>query len=269
MRAATRLTAAIGAIAAVAAIVCIRLLDLTLPGSAGATTGTRADGLADAERAPTGALAPAEQVGAEVAEADRLASHPLALLLFLGLWAVPGVVAAMVMWWTGHDLRLWLVLGVGFGPIAAICAFSSRTQLGTPATSTLRDGAPRSGPVDVLVDADGHDATDLAEPVLELTTSLGDHLGRLTLARAVPQRSHERPDRLCDEEVVAMLELEALVARLEPLEPQVVLVHGTDGALARLADGDEYTTIASARPWAHEGPVPVVELALGASETTN
>lgn len=267
MRAATRLTAAVGAIAGLAALASVRLVDLTLPTSPRPATGSSVDPVSGTDRSAPAALAPAESVGVEVVEADRLASHPLALVLFLVLWTAPGLVTAAIMWWAGHDLRSWLVLGVGFGPIAAVCALGSPNGHGAPVTSTLRPGTPQGGPVDVLVDADGTGVGDLAAAVRRLALSLGDRMGRLTLARAVPHRTHERPDRLWDEEAQALLELEELVARLEPLEPAIVLVQGPPAeALRRFARAERYDTIATTRPDLHDGGAPVTELAAGAAE---
>jgi hypothetical protein len=267
LRSATRRTAAIGAIAGLAALASVRLLDLTLPASPKAATGPSPGTVTDTDRGAPAALAPAEGVGAEVAEADRLASHPLALLIFLALWAVPGLVAAVVIWWNGHDLRLWLVLGVGFGPIAAMCALTSSDGHGTPVASTLRPSAPQDGPVDVLVDADGPEVIELAEPVRRLAASLGDRLGRLTLARAVPHRTHERPDRVWDEEARALLELEELSARLDPLQPAIVLVQGESAeALTRYARAERYDTFATTRSGFDDARTPVTELADEAAE---
>ncbi len=115
-------------------------------------------------------------------------------------WVATGVVLAVVMGRRGHNGFGWLVTGSLLGPLGVVLAVDARRHAEQLEPLPVRDVAPitvGTGPVDVLVGADGSPESEAAmDSVLAL---LGDRLGRLTLARVVPYGDIAAPERQATE----------------------------------------------------------------------
>lgn len=140
-------------------------------------------------------------------------------------WVVIGFVLAVVMGRRGHNSFGWLVTGTLLGPLGVVLAVDAghREQL---QLLPVRDAAPLvagTGPVDVLVGADGSPESEAA--MGSAVVLLGDRLGRLTLATVVPYGDIPAPERQATDA------LRALRTRVPAAD--LAVLHGRPAAALR------------------------------------
>ncbi len=103
------------------------------------------------------------------------------IALLIITWVAGGTAIALIMSRHGHDLGLWLPLGILLGPFAAFFAFERHSldrQRGITSTREMR-----TGPFDAVAGIDDSEESVMA---VEAALSLfGDSLSSLTLATAV------------------------------------------------------------------------------------
>ena len=131
------------------------------------------------------------------------------LAVVLGVWAVCGLVIAVVMGRRGHSPFSWGVIGLVFGPLTFVLAVQAIVEERTAQPRPVHRGGGGAGGVDVLV---GIDSSPEASAALEKVVALLDgRIGRLTLATVADYESvstgagRERRD-----ELDALLERHAL-----------------------------------------------------------
>jgi nucleotide-binding universal stress UspA family protein len=112
------------------------------------------------------------------------------------IWVAIGFVLAVVMGRRGHNGFGWLVTGTLLGPFGIVLAVDASRHTEQLKPLPVRDAAPviaGTGPVDVLVGADGSPESEAA--MVSVVALLGDRLGRLTLATVVPYGDIPAPER--------------------------------------------------------------------------
>ena len=142
---------------------------------------------------------------------------------FLVVWAAAGIVAAVVLRQRGHHFASTAALGLVFGPLFIPLAVRYARARNNPACRgpiVVAAGMTGSGPVDVLVGLVG-ESPDVSA-VLPVLRSLGERLGRLTVARVLTF------ELMLDEaeRTRAALELSCSALFLHEHDPQLVLLGG-------------------------------------------
>ena len=191
---------------------------------------------------------------------------------FLLAWVTAGLLTAVILNRRGHEFRSAAALGVVFGPLfIPLVRQAMRRRRDDTATDSIAGsgGSARRGPVDVLIGllAPAASVTSVI-PILE---TLGDRLGRLTVARVLTFESfHDEEDRNR-----AALELGCAELFLADYGPSTVFVPGHPGtALAAHATEAGYDLLIIVRRsrWrrlctpapvfpASSGPVPTLVVA--------
>lgn len=97
----------------------------------------------------------------------------------MAVWALIGLVAAVVMRRRGHHLFAWGALGALLGPLVIPLAISS-VRSDAPSERVIEAGDRGAGPIDVLIAVDGSpEATAAMYSAVEL---FAERLGRVALA---------------------------------------------------------------------------------------
>ncbi len=142
---------------------------------------------------------------------------------FLLAWMTTGLLTAAVLKRRGHDFRssaaVGLVLGPLFIPLARETIRQRRDDAGIGPVVVSR-GSGRQGPVDVLVGLFAAGAC--VTSVIPILDTLGDRLGRLTLARVLDFDSFGYEEQ----RTRAALELSCAALFLSNYGPSTVLVPG-------------------------------------------
>jgi nucleotide-binding universal stress UspA family protein len=145
----------------------------TRPGSPRGSRGTKAS------------IADAFAVGIRKMKEGCMDATWLLVVLLLFVWLAGGLAVAFIMRRSGHDLHMWLPLGVLLGPLAALFA-QERHRLDTQ-HRPLSTGESRAGPFDALAGIDGSE-----ESIAAVRTALrlfGDSLSSLTLVTVLDYES--------------------------------------------------------------------------------
>ncbi len=100
------------------------------------------------------------------------------------VWAVIGVVLAVIMGRRGHLTFGWGILGATLGPLAPFVALGVARHEAEEGPAHLVSPSSAGGAVDVLVGIDGSPECRVA--MERAVTLLGPRIGRLTLATVVP-----------------------------------------------------------------------------------
>lgn len=142
---------------------------------------------------------------------------------FLLVWAATGIAAAIVLRQRGHHFGSNAALGLVFGPLfipLAVQYGRARHDRARTGPVVITAGTTGPGPVDVLVGLVG-DAPDVSA-VLPVLRSLGERLGRLTVARVL------NFEFMLDEQerTRAALELSCSSLFLYEHDPELVLLGG-------------------------------------------
>jgi nucleotide-binding universal stress UspA family protein len=103
-----------------------------------------------------------------------------ALVVFLLLWALIGVVAAIVMGRRGHAVYPWTVLGVLLGPLVIPLTVSAVRREQRASKPILHRTDLRSPELAVLVGVDGSE--DAMGALVTAIGLFGNRIGRLTIA---------------------------------------------------------------------------------------
>ena len=169
------------------------------------------------------------------------------LVVALVLWALSGITAAWLFRRQGHNFGVYAILGIGFGPLIGIFLLSaSRNQRAV--VTTLRDGKPGDGWLDVLVGLDGTDtALSSTREVIEL---LGPAIRRLRLVSALDIETGNAPE-LFDEDDELARHLDFVAEMMGRPESEIALVTGrADHALVEhaLAEDMDLLVVAHRRP---------------------
>ncbi len=142
---------------------------------------------------------------------------------FLLAWVAAGLLTAVILKRRGHEFRSAAAVGLVFGPLfIPLARQAMRRRRDDTATGPIAvsAGSARTGPVDVLVGLMGPAAC--VTSVIPILDTLGDRLGRLTLARVLNFESfHDEEDRNR-----AALELSCAELFLADYGPSTVLVPG-------------------------------------------
>lgn len=166
------------------------------------------------------------------------------LLILGGLWALCGVVAAIVMGRRGHSPFPWFVLGFVLGPLVVPLVLGAiRREQPTPVVHVAHS-QPSDGSLAVLVGVDG---SDEAKGALVTGIALfGTRIGRLTIATVL---DHDVEDssagRDMQDRAREILSAHALLAAgLLDRKPETVVLTGRPAdALVHHALADNYQVI--------------------------
>jgi nucleotide-binding universal stress UspA family protein len=111
-------------------------------------------------------------------------------LIFVALvWTTIGVVVAFLMRRRGHDFFVWLVLGVGFGPLSVPLALDRVRSHGAVEHQSRGMPTPRHYGFDIVAGVDGSpESLDAIRSAIDL---FGGRISSVTLATVV---SHEARD---------------------------------------------------------------------------
>lgn len=142
---------------------------------------------------------------------------------FLLAWVTAGLLAAVVLKRRGHEFRSAAALGFVFGPLfipLARQAMRRRRDDTTTVPVPVSAGRARQGPADVLVGLLA--PSPCVTSVIPILDTLGDRLGRLTLARVLDFESFREDE----ERTRAALELSCAELFLADYRPSTVLVPG-------------------------------------------
>ena len=161
------------------------------------------------------------------------------------LWTAEALLLARWMARHGHDLALWLVLGLVMGPLAVGLAFMASTEADLRARRASKPSPQaRRGPIDVLVGLDGSPQSEAAlAAALELFES---RLGRVTVVSVIDLDLGQDP---ATREIADHLTLGPSRDRLERLAETGVRINSTVVAgrasqeLARLAAEGSYDAV--------------------------
>jgi len=146
----------------------------------------------------------------------------LALIAWF-VWALGGILVALVMRRHGYGFAGWAGLGLVLGPLLVYPAVDVVHHRGSIRPSVLRVGRTRSGPIDVLVGIDDTEASELAlQSVLE---TLGPAVGRLTLATVIDYDTASNPAEWPGDDV-ATDRLADVAATVKGPPPRRVLLAG-------------------------------------------
>ncbi len=170
-----------------------------------------------------------------------------ALFIVMAVWAVIGLVAAVVMRRRGHHLFAWGAVGVLLGPLVIPLAISS-VRSDAPSEAVIEAGEPGIGPVDVLIAVDGSpEAKGAMYSAVEL---FAERLGRVALATVLDFDRFGSTVRW-DEREEALRELEsdsAEVSRRCERRPETVLLGGVPAeALQRFAHEHGFDVLVAGR----------------------
>ena len=170
------------------------------------------------------------------------------LAIALATWVAVGLVVAVVMHRRGHDLGVWALLGVVFGPFTIPLASRQVQRALWVAPQEVSTGRHGPGEVDVLVGIDGsEEACAAAESVV---AALGPAIRRLTLASVMdldeavthvdpPDPAFWDEDRRHEDACRAWLE--DATGRLGEVRPATVILGGDPAAaLAHEAAANDY-----------------------------
>ncbi|MEM9035900.1 MAG: universal stress protein [Actinomycetota bacterium] len=154
------------------------------------------------------------------------------------LWMVVGLGVAVWQRRRGHHLLTWMVLGLVFGPLAAVLAVDAERGLGD-AQRVAGGSDERVGPVDVLIGVDGSErAVAAARSALAL---FGDRIGRVLLVRVIDRETAIDP-QLGRSRAVEDLERD-LQALAVPGASSVVVPGRADKILSELAVAQGYDVV--------------------------
>ena len=142
---------------------------------------------------------------------------------FLLAWVTAGLLTAVILKRRGHEFRSAAALGLVFGPLfipLAREAMRRRREDTAKGSIAVSGGSARRGPVDVLVGLLAPAAS--VTSIIPILDTLGDRLGRLTLARVLTFESfRDEEDRNR-----AALELGCAELFLTDYGPSTVFVPG-------------------------------------------
>ncbi len=165
---------------------------------------------------------------------------PILLLAFIAwlVWALGGLLVALVMRRHGHGFAGWAGLGLVLGPLLVYPAVDVVHRRGSIRPSVLRVGRTRSGAVDVLVGIDDTAASELAlRSVLE---TLGPAVGRLTLATVVDYDTAGSPAQWPGDDVATDRLAEVAATVPGPPPRRVLLAGPAAAALSEYARDEGY-----------------------------
>lgn len=172
----------------------------------------------------------------------------LPLAIALTAWIAVGLVVAVVMHRRGHDLGVWALLGVVFGPFTIPLASRQVQRALWVAPQEVSAGRDGPGEVDVLVGIDGSEEACAA--AASVVVALGPAIGRLTLAavmdldEAVTHVDPPDPDFWDEDrrrEDACRAWLEDATGRLGEVRPATVILGGDPAtALAHEAAANGY-----------------------------
>lgn len=170
------------------------------------------------------------------------------LAIAAAAWALIGVTASIVMGRRGHNSFTWLLLGAVLGPLAVPLGVRAvRDERRDPRVKArpLREGAPGSGTVDVLVGIDG--SVQSAAALRAGLDLFSERIGRLTLASVIDYDS-AISGRPWDTEQLATEKLERSAASVNAVQPATVLLVGYPAsALMRHAVEEGYEVLVIGR----------------------
>lgn len=107
------------------------------------------------------------------------------LILVVAAWIGCGPVLAWFMGRRGYDAFSWLAVGAILGPSAVAMAVMERWSWRPPLPEVVVRGTDLGGDVHILMSIDpGESVVDVARPLLQ---SLHGHVGRITVARVLPE----------------------------------------------------------------------------------
>lgn len=158
-------------------------------------------------------------------------STQVLIALLVVTWVAGGAAIALVMARSGHDLGLWLALGVLLGPFTAFFAFERHVldrDRRAPRTAELR-----TGPFDVLAGID--DSEESIEAVRAALSLFGDSVTSLTLATALDYEASASFTGIAPQsQAYSRLADVASGLEFDPIE--IVLLYGPPGeTIGRLA----------------------------------
>ena len=161
-----------------------------------------------------------ERYRSDMTDVGLFGPAPLIGVVFFALWAIAGLVTAVILSRHGHDLRSNGAVGLVFGPLYIPFAMRLRRDERAVKPVLVSEGHSGSGPVDVLIGLQGSPAgAASALPVLQI---LGDRVGRVTLARVLDFEAIQDDDDLA----AAEAELSCASLFLVEYDPSLLLLPG-------------------------------------------
>ena len=155
------------------------------------------------------------------------------LILVAMAWAVIGVVVAFLMRRRGHDLFVWLVLGVALGPLVVPLAIERARYHSAAEHRSAGAPTPKHRGFDIVAGVDGSE--DSINAIESAITLFGGTVSSVTLATVV---DHDARDSFTghevQEEARQMLDEAARKVSYDPVDT-IVLFGRADKALAEFA----------------------------------
>ena len=172
-----------------------------------------------------------------------------ALVALFLLWALIGVVAAIVMGRHGHAVYPWTVLGVLLGPLVIPLTVSAVRREQSASKPTLTVTNLRSPELAVLVGVDGSE--DAMGALVTAIALFGSRIGRLTIATVVDFALEQTNAGHVEQALAAeMLARHALVGtRLLEREVETTVLYGrpADALVQHALDGNYDLIVVSPR----------------------
>lgn len=155
------------------------------------------------------------------------------LILVAMAWAVIGVVVAFLMRRRGHDLFVWLVLGVALGPLVVPLAIERARYHSATEHQSAGAPTPEHRGFDIVAGIDG--SADSVNAVETAVSLFGGRISSLTLATVVDFDARDSfTGHEVQEEAREMLDNVAREIAYDPIDA-IVLFGRADKALAEFA----------------------------------
>ncbi|HSJ82713.1 MAG TPA: hypothetical protein VLA91_02720 [Acidimicrobiia bacterium] len=163
---------------------------------------------------------------AGVAEsAPVVGSRPLLSVALLVAWVACGVMTAYAMKRRGHEVRPWIGMGIGLGPLLIpLARLDIRDRESSVQAHALSEGDQGPGPIHLVVGLMG--PAETISDVIPMIELVGSGLGKLTICSAIDYQSAES-DEWQATKASSLVELELAAALLgERWNPATVMVPG-------------------------------------------
>lgn len=157
--------------------------------------------------------------------APALGSRPVLSVALLIAWVACGVVTAYAMKRRGHEVRPWIGMGIGLGPLVIPLARRDiRVRESSVQAHALSEGDHGSGPFHLVVGLMG--PAETISDVIPMIELVGSRLGKLTICSAIDYQSAQS-DEWEAAKSNSLVELELAVALLgDRCTPATVMVPG-------------------------------------------
>ena len=156
---------------------------------------------------------------------SALGSRPVVSVALLIAWVAFGMVTAYAMKRRGHEVRPWIGLGIGLGPLLIPLARRDvRDRESSVQAQSLSEGDLGPGPIHLVVGLMG--PAESISDVIPMIELVGSRLGRVTICSAIDYQSAQSREWEAAKRN-SLVELELAVALLgDRCNPGTVMVPG-------------------------------------------